>query len=112
MTDEQRRQRQREKSGAHYAANKEAILERQRQKRRDPVAGAELRARNRERIASLTPAERDRRAQLNRDWYRRNPAPTPKTYASTSATGTGLHPNSASRFSPSKTAAATYAASH
>jgi Recombination endonuclease VII len=75
MTDDQRRQRQREKSGAHYAANKEVILERQRQKRRDPVAGEELRARERQRVANLTPAERERRAQLNRDWYRRNPRP-------------------------------------
>jgi hypothetical protein len=73
MTDEQRRQRQREKSSAHYAANKEVILERQRQKRRDPVAGGELRARERDRVANLTTAERERRAQLNRDWYRRNP---------------------------------------
>ena len=66
-----------ERAGTHhYVANRETILGRQRQKRRDPIAGEELRARERERIAGLTSAERERRAQLNRDWYRRNPRPT------------------------------------
>jgi hypothetical protein len=73
MTPEQARIRQNQRSRAHYVANREVILERQRQVRRDPVAGKELRARERARIAGLTPAERERRARLNRDWYRRNP---------------------------------------
>lgn len=75
MSPKQQKARQQEISKAYYEANREEILERARVKRRDPVAGEEKRRRERERIAVLSPEERERRAQLNRDWYRRNPRP-------------------------------------
>jgi hypothetical protein len=73
MSPEAARVRQNEVSRAYYEANRAEVLERQRQKRQDPVAGEELRRRERERIATLSPEERERRAQGNRDYYRRNP---------------------------------------
>lgn len=76
MSPEQQKARQREISRAFREANRERISETAKAKRRDPVAGEEIRARERERIANLSPEERERRAQLNRDWYSRNPRPS------------------------------------
>lgn len=73
MSPEEKRARQAKSSRAYYEANRDEVLERQRQKRQDPILGEEYRQRERERIAALSPEERERRAQLNRDWYRRNP---------------------------------------
>jgi hypothetical protein len=73
MSPGQVRARQRETSRRHYERNREAILERERQDRLDPVKGEEKRRRNRERAAARTPEQKARVAQLNRDWYRRNP---------------------------------------
>lgn len=75
MSPEEQKARQREISRAYREANREKIAELAKAKRRDPVVGEELRARQRERIADLSPEERERRAQLNRDWYSRNPRP-------------------------------------
>lgn len=73
MSLDEQEESQRRRSRAYYEAHREEVLERQRQKRRDPVAGQDLRARERERIANLSAAEREERAQQNRDWYRQNP---------------------------------------
>lgn len=73
MSPEDKKRRQREKTKAHYEANREEVLGRQKAKRQDPVAGEERRARERERIASLPPEERERRKKANRDWYQNNP---------------------------------------
>src|SRR5258706_6870938 len=73
MSPEEARARRSESARAHYEANREEILERQRQKRRDPVTGEELRARERERIAALPETQRERQREMTRDWYRRNP---------------------------------------
>lgn len=73
MTPEEQKESQRRASRMHYHANRVLILDRQRNQRRDPVVGDEIRARERARVAALTPEERARRAQLNRDWYRQNP---------------------------------------
>ena len=76
MSPEQEKARRNEISRAYYKANREKVSEAAKAKRRDPVAGEEIRARQRERIANLSPEERERKAQLNRDWYSRNPRPT------------------------------------
>lgn len=76
MSPEQQKARQRESSRAYYEANRELVSERAKLKRQDPVAGDELRARERQRLANLSPEERERRAQRNRDWYSRNPRPS------------------------------------
>jgi Recombination endonuclease VII len=73
MSPEEARIRRQEISRRHYEQNREAILEQQRQLRLDPVLGEEKRRRERERMAALSPEEKARRAQLNRDWYQRNP---------------------------------------
>lgn len=73
MSLEEQQESQRGRSKKHYESNREAILERQRSKRQDPAQGEAIRARSRERLANLTPEERERRAQLNRDWYKSNP---------------------------------------
>jgi hypothetical protein len=78
MTGEEAREAQRKRARKHYEKHRDALLEGQRQIRRDPVAGDEKRRRERERIANLSPEERERRAQLNRDWYRRNPRSSKK----------------------------------
>jgi len=79
MSPEEARAAQNERARKHYEIHREEILERARQKRHDPIAGAEKRKQDRERVASLPPEERERRAQQNRDWYRRNPRPPEKT---------------------------------
>ncbi len=73
MTPDEERERRRQISRKFYQQNRAAVLTLQRQRRRDPVVGEKIRARERERVTNLTPEERERRAALNRDWYRRNP---------------------------------------
>lgn len=73
MSPEHAKARQQERSRAYYQANREKVSETAKAKRRDPVAGEEMRARARERMANLSPEERERKAQLNRDWWSRNP---------------------------------------
>lgn len=73
MTEEEARERQRQRARKHYEKHREAILERERQQRRDPVAGPEKRRRERERVAALPEEERERQRERTRDWYRRNP---------------------------------------
>lgn len=73
MSPEQEKARRNEISRAYYKANREKVAEAAKAKRRDPLAGEELRARQRERMANLSPEERERKAQLSRDWYSRNP---------------------------------------
>ena len=73
MSPEEAAGAQRERARRHYERNREAILENQRQVRVDPVAGEEKRRRERERVAALSPEQKARRAQLNRDWYAQHP---------------------------------------
>lgn len=70
---EKARLSQNERARRYYAAHREEILAKQRQVRLDAVAGEELRARERERIAAMPEEGRQRRREMNRDWYRRNP---------------------------------------
>lgn len=70
---ERLRERQREISRAHYERNRAAKLEQARRERLDPEVGPEIRRVEQERIASLSPEERERRAQLNKDWYAKRP---------------------------------------
>lgn len=73
MSPDQARERQRERSRVYYQQNRERLLSEQQALRKDPVIGEEKRRRERERASNMSPEERERKAQLNRDWYRRNP---------------------------------------
>jgi hypothetical protein len=72
LSEEAAGARQREASRQHYARNRAAILESQREARVGPT-GDERRRQERERVANLPPEERARRAQLNKDWYAKHP---------------------------------------
>lgn len=73
MSPEAERIRQGERARKYYETHRDEVLERERQLRRDPVAGEELRRKERERKAAWSPEERERARQQARNWYRKNP---------------------------------------
>lgn len=79
MSPEAARIRQNERSRAYYEAHRDEVLERQREKRKDPVAGEALRKRENERRAAWTPEQRERERQWHRDHYKKNPRPPEKS---------------------------------
>lgn len=73
MPPEVERARKGDISRAFYVANRDALLERARERRRDPVAGEELRRLEQGRRDSWSDEEREQRNADHRERNRRNP---------------------------------------
>lgn len=78
MSAEAARVRQNERARAYYESHRDEVLERQRQKRQDPIKGEQLRKRGRERQAALSDEARKDLARRARERYRENPRPPEK----------------------------------